>query len=56
MGFVQNNCSKERLKLLGRSASVLVKEFNMDVLINNKLGEAKIKTMQGKISFLQCRC
>ena len=30
-GFLQNNCSKQRLKRPGRCASVLEKDFTMDV-------------------------
>ena len=48
MNFVQNNCSKQRLKLRGRSASVLEKDLNMGVLLYEKLRKAKIKLRKAK--------
>ena len=40
-GSLQNNCSKQQLKFPGRPASVLQKDFTMDVLPLNKLPKAK---------------
>ena len=43
--------SKQRPKLLGKSANVLENDFTMDVLLHKKLRKAKIKTSQGNKSF-----
>ena len=40
-GSLQNNCSKQQLKLPGRPASVLEKDFTMDILLHKKLPKAK---------------
>ena len=40
-GFLQNNCSRQWLKLPGKPASVLEKDFTMDVLLYKKLPKAK---------------
>ena len=55
-GSLQSNCSKQQLKVLGRTASVSEKDFTMNVLFHKKLQRAKIKTSKGKIKFLQCQC
>ena len=40
-GSLQNNCFKQQLKLEGRPASVLEKDFTTDVLLHKKLSKAK---------------
>ena len=40
-GFLQNNYSRQWLKLPGKPASVLEKDFTMDVLLYKKLPKAK---------------
>ena len=40
-GSLQNNCSKQQLKLLGRPANVLEKDFTMNVSLHKKLPKAK---------------
>ena len=40
-GSLQNNCSKQQLKVPGRPASVLQKDFTIDVLPLNKLPKTK---------------
>ena len=55
-GFLQNNCSKQWLKLPVRCARVIEKDFTIDVFFHKKLRKAKIKTLEGKKFFLECRC
>ena len=52
MVYLQINCSKQQLKLSERPASVLEKDFAMDVLLHKKLRKVKVKTLKGKIKFL----
>ena len=40
-GFLQNNCSKQQLKLPGRPAGALEKDFTMDVLLHKKFPKVK---------------
>ena len=52
-GSLQNNCSKQQLKLPGRPARVLQKDFTIDVLLlNNFQRQNKIFTM----SMVMLRC
>ena len=47
-GSIQNNCSKQQLKLPGDPAGVLEKNFLMDILLYKELRKAKLKTLKGK--------
>ena len=50
-GFLQNNCSKQRLKLPGRCVKVLEKDFTKDVFVIRNLGRQKQKLFKKKIFF-----
>ena len=50
-GFLQNNCSKQQLKLLGRCVKVLEKDFTKDVFFIRNFGRQKQKLRKKKIFF-----
>ena len=55
-GSLQNNCSKQQLKLADRPASVLEKDVLVDFLLYNKPRKAKSKTSKGKMKSFQWQC
>ena len=64
MTSLQNNCSKQQQTLSGNFASVLEKDFTIDVLLHKKLQKTLIKTLKGKkisdadaeMPIPRCRC
>ena len=59
--FLQNNCSKQRLKLRGRCAEVLIKDFNVYVFfmknfVRKKSFFAMSMPMPMPIPMPRCRC
>ena len=53
---LQNNCSKQQLKLSRTLASVLETFFATEFLLWKKFRMTKFKTSKDKIKFLQCQC